>query len=90
MSKWSLHFIGDGWKDYIYWQKIDKKMIKKINGLLAEMQRTPFEGLGKPELLKGDLSGAWSRRINDEHRLIYIVVGDEIRVIGCRFHYAKK
>ena len=89
MSKRSLHFIGDGWDDYLYWQKIDKKFIKKINRLLEEMQRTPFTGSGKPEALKEDLSGAWSRRINQEHRLVYLVTDSEIRVVSCRLHYRK-
>jgi len=89
MSKRTLHFIGDGWDDYLFWQKNDKKILKKINRLLEEAQRTPFDGTGKPEPLKEDLAGAWSRRVSDEHRLVYVVTGAEIRVVSCRFHYKK-
>jgi len=85
----SLHFTSAGWEDYVFWQKTDKKLLKKINRILEEIQRTPFEGIAKPELLKGDLSGAWSRRINDEHRLVYVVSDKEVRIVSCRFHYRK-
>ena len=63
----------DAWEDYLYWQQLDKKMVKRINQLIKEIYRSPFEGVGKPEPLKGNLTGFWSRRINEEHRLVYIV-----------------
>ena len=80
-------FSENAWEDYLYWQKIDKKIVKKINGLIKEIQRTPFEGTGKPEPLRYDLAGYWSRRIDREHRLIYQVVDNEILIYACRFHY---
>lgn len=89
MSRRSLHFIGDGWDDYQYWQKTDRKTVQKINRLLLELQRDPFCGIGKPEPLKEDMSGSWSRRIDKEHRLVYAVTTQEIQIISCRFHYPK-
>jgi len=80
-------FLSTGWDDYLYWQKIDKKMLKRINQLIRECQRTPFEGIGKPEPLKGNLSGWWSRRINSEHRLVYRVEEKGIYILQCRKHY---
>lgn len=80
-------FTADGWDDYLYWQTQDKKTLKKINQLIQECQRSPFEGIGKPEPLRGDMSGTWSRRITDEHRLVYLIVDDELRIIACRYHY---
>ena len=87
MSKYSLHFLDTGWDDYLYWQKTDRKMLPRLNRLLAETQRTPFGGTGKPEALKENYRGYWSRRIDDQHRLVYRVIGDEVQIIGCRFHY---
>ncbi|MBK9510774.1 MAG: Txe/YoeB family addiction module toxin [Cytophagaceae bacterium] len=75
------------WEDYVYWTKIDKKVQKRINELIRETLRTPFEGKGKPEPLKGNFSGYWSRRITDEHRLVYKVLDQRIHIIQCRFHY---
>ncbi len=75
------------WDDYVYWLEIDKKNIKKINELIKDCLRTPFDGKGKPEPLKGNLSGFWSRRITDEHRLVYKIYPDRIHIIQCRFHY---
>lgn len=75
------------WEDYLYWQKIDKSILKKINTLIKNTMRSPFEGTGKPEPLKGDLSGCWSRRINSEHRLVYFIKEEELVVIQCRYHY---
>jgi toxin YoeB len=83
----NLLFTDDAWEDYLYWQQTDKQMLKKINQLIKETQRTPFMGTGKPEPLKHQLQGCWSRRINGEHRLIYEVSGDLLKIIGCRFHY---
>ena len=76
------------WEDYLYWQTQDKKNAKKINTLLKDVQRTPFDGLGKPEPLKENLSGLWSRRIDDTHRLVYFVQNDTVHIIACRGHYA--
>ncbi len=80
-------FVEESWDDYLYWQKIDKKMLKRINLLLKNISRQPYEGIGKPEPLKHNYRGFWSRRIDGEHRLIYQVREDEIRIIKCRFHY---
>jgi toxin YoeB len=71
----------------LFWQKIDKKILKKINALIKEIQRTPFEGTGKPESLKHDLAGLWSRRIDHEHRLVYRIKESELLIYSCRFHY---
>ena len=80
-------FVDESWEDYLYWQKIDKKMLKRINLLIKDISRQPYDGIGKPEPLKHNYRGFWSRRINEEHRLIYQVREDEIRIIKCRFHY---
>ena len=82
-----LTFTENAWGDYLFWQKTDKKIVKKINGLIKEIQRTPFGGTGKPEPLRYDLAGYWSRRIDREHRLVYQVVENELLVYACRFHY---
>lgn len=76
-----------GWEDYLNWQVNDKKILFRINDLIKDAQRNPFTGLGKPEPLKGNLSGCWSRRINEEHRLVYMVKEDCIYILQCRFHY---
>ena len=75
------------WEDYLYWQSNDKKILKKINTLIKDIKRTPFEGMGKPEPLKFELSGCWSRRITNEHRLVYEVIEDKLYIISCRYHY---
>ena len=75
------------WEDYLYWQKMDKKILKKINTLIKEIKRTPFEGIAKPEPLKHELAGCWSRRITTEHRLVYEVSDKSIFIISCRYHY---
>jgi toxin YoeB len=80
-------FSDDAWEDYLYWQATDKSVMKKINTLIKEIERTPFEGCGKPEPLKHNLSGWWSRRINLEHRLVYKIENDTIVISQCRFHY---
>jgi toxin YoeB len=80
-------FTEDGWEDYLYWQKIDKKIMKRINLLIKDITRTPYEGIGKPEGLKHDLAGKWSRRINDEHRLVYQVQDENSIIYMCRYHY---
>jgi toxin YoeB len=80
-------FTPISWNDYTSWLKNDKKILKKINQLIKDIQRTPFEGLGKPEPLKFDLSGYWSRRITREHRLVYKIRGNELLIYSCRFRY---
>jgi toxin YoeB len=80
-------FVDESWEDYLYWQKTDKKILKRINMLIKDISRNPFDGVGKPEPLKHKYRGFWSRRINEEHRIIYQVKEDEIRIIKCRFHY---
>ena len=80
-------FVDESWEDYLYWQKTDKKILNKINELLKDISITPFAGKGKPEPLKYKYKGFWSRRIDHEHRLIYQVKDDEIRIAKCRFHY---
>lgn len=82
-----LTFTENAWEDYLYWQKVDKKMLKKINELIKVIKRTPFEGIGKPEPLKYDLAGYWSRRIDQEHRLVYQVADGELLIFACRYHY---
>jgi toxin YoeB len=82
-----LVFSEHAWDDYLFWQKTDRKMVARINKLIREIERTPFEGTGKPEPLKHALSGYWSRRIDDEHRLVYKVEGDSILIAQARFHY---
>lgn len=82
-------FSKNSWEDYISWQSEDKKMLKKANDLIKDIQRSPHEGLGKPEPLKYDLAGFWSRRIDREHRLVYQVIGDDILIYSCRYHYDK-
>lgn len=82
-----IMFLDDAWQDYQYWLKTDRKILKRINQLIKDTQRNPFEGVGKPEPLKFDLSGLWSRRINQEHRLIYQVKDDCIVIVQCRYHY---
>jgi toxin YoeB len=83
----TITFSENAWDDYLYWQKVDKKIVKKINKLIKEIQRTPFEGSGRPEKLRYDLAGYWSRRIDQEHRLVYQVDNNQILVYSCRFHY---
>lgn len=80
-------FMDDAWEDYLYWQHTDKSMLKKINVLIKEISRTPFQGTGKPEALRENLSGFWSRRINLEHRLVYKVENESIVILQCRYHY---
>jgi toxin YoeB len=82
-----LIFLSQGWEDYLYWQKVDKKQVKRINELIRQCLRTPFEGIGKPEPLKGNLSGWWSRRITQEHRLIYKASENKLYILQCKYHY---
>ena len=82
-------FSKNVWEDYTDWQSEDKKVVKKINELIREIQRTPYEGTGKPEALRYELAGLWSRRITLEHRLVYKVVDDKVFVLACKYHYDK-
>jgi len=84
MLAWSEH----AWADYLYWQEIDKKTLKRINILIKEIQREPFVGIGDPEPLKHNWSGCWSRRIDREHRLVYKIENAVLVVLQCRFHYS--
>lgn len=82
-----LIFSENAWDDYLYWQKTDKKTLKRINQLIADVQRSPFEGIGKPEPLKHALSGYWSRRIDGEHRIVYRTDNDSVFIAQLRYHY---
>lgn len=82
-----LIFSEQAWDDYLYWQAHDPKMLSRLNGLVRECSRTPFQGTGKPEPLRGALSGWWSRRINQEHRLVYRPTEDGLLIAQCRYHY---
>jgi toxin YoeB len=80
-------FMPTAWEDYLYWQVTDKGILRKINTLIKEIERTPFEGNGKPEPLKHNLAGWWSRRINLEHRIVYRFEEDMVYILQCRYHY---
>ena len=82
-----LVFSENAWEDYLFWQKTDKKKLRRINHLIKDIQRNKFEGLGKPEPLKHTLSGYWSRRINNEHRIVYKIENNAILIAQLRYHY---
>lgn len=82
-----LIFAAEAWEDYLYWKKQDKRMAERINKLIRDVQRDPFSGVGKPEPLKHALSGFWSRRSTDEHRMVYRVANDALEIVLLRFHY---
>lgn len=82
-----LAWADDAWADYLYWQQTDKRILKRINTLLKDIQRQPFAGLGDPEPLKHNWSGFWSRRIDKEHRLVYRISNDMVMIAQCRYHY---
>ena len=82
-----IAFRQRAWEDYLHWQQTDRKMLQRINLLIRDIQRDPYSGLGKPEPLKHQFSGFWSRRIDDEHRLVYTFVDDELIIVQCRYHY---
>jgi toxin YoeB len=82
-----LIFSEIAWDDYQYWIKTDKKILKRVNNLIQDIQRSPFSGIGKPEMLKHGLSGYWSRRINDEHRLVYKIEAESVLIAQVRYHY---
>jgi len=83
----NIQWTSLGWEDYLYWQATDKKVLKRINVLIQDICRNPFDGIGKPEPLKHEKSGYWSRRIEQEHRFLYKVSGDVLYVVQCRYHY---
>ncbi|RBM83979.1 Txe/YoeB family addiction module toxin [Vibrio paracholerae] len=87
MSSRLLSWTDESWDDYLYWQTQDKKTLKRINKIINDVKRSPFEGIGKPEPLKENLSGFWSRRIDDTNRLVYAVDDNAITFISCRYHY---
>ena len=82
-----LTWLPNGWNDYLYWQKNDRKILQRVNELIRDALRNPFTGIGKPELLRNNLKGWWSRRVTQEHRLIYRVDGESLLIMQCRFHY---
>jgi toxin YoeB len=82
-----LVWTAAAWSDYLYWQGQDRKTLKRINALLQDAMRNPFEGIGKPEPLRENLSGFWSRRIDDVHRLVYAVEENDLAIVACRYHY---
>ena len=84
-----LVFDEHAWSDYVYWVAQDRAMLKRINRLISDTLRTPFDGIGKPERLSQNLSGAWSRRIDEEHRLVYFVAGDDLIILQARYHYER-
>ncbi len=84
-----LVFTPSAWEDYLWFQEHDRRLLKRINLLIKDIQRSPLEGIGKPEPLKGELSGYWSRRIDEEHRVVYTATATEVEIIACRYHYSK-
>ncbi|WP_417909982.1 Txe/YoeB family addiction module toxin [Candidatus Electronema sp. PJ] len=84
-----INWHEQAWEDYLYWQGNDKQILKRINALIKDILRNPFSGIGKPELLKHEWSGFWSRRINDEHRLVYTIQDGNLIIAQCRYHYDK-
>lgn len=82
-----LAWTDEAWNDYVYWQTQDKKTLKRINKLIADSKRNPFDGIGKPEPLRENLSGFWSRRIDETNRLVYAVEDEALTIISCRYHY---
>lgn len=83
----NILFTDESWEDYSYWISADKKILKRINELIKDIKRNPYTGIGKPEPLKFQLQGCWSRRIDQEHRLVYEIFKNELRIISCRYHY---
>jgi toxin YoeB len=84
----NIVFPPQAWEDYLHWQTADRAVLKRINKLIADASRSPQAGIGKPEPLKYGLAGAWSRRITEEHRLVYRVVGDDLQILQARYHYS--
>jgi toxin YoeB len=82
-----LIFHPNAWEDYLFWQQQDKQILKRLNQLIKDILRSSYEGIGKPEPLKYELTGCWSRRIDQEHRIIYRIEKDELHILNCRYHY---
>lgn len=82
-----IEWADEAWEDYLYWQQNNKVMLKRINALIKDIKRDPFDGIGKPEALKHHMSGYWSRRIDEEHRFIYTVEDQRLKILQCRYHY---
>jgi len=87
MSALNIMWTAEAWEDYVYWQSQDKKTLKRINQLIKDVQREPFAGIGKPEPLKENLTGFWSRRIDETNRLVYEISGTQVNIVSCRYHY---
>jgi len=85
----NIQWTSFGWEDYLYWQAMDKRILKRINALIQDIRRNPFDGLGKPEPLKHEKSGYWSRRIEQAHRILYKVSDGTLHIVQCRYHYRK-
>lgn len=83
--KWDI----DAWEEYLYWQSEDKKVLRRINQLIKDIARNPFDGIGKPEPLKGNLTGLWSRRIDEKHRIVYMIENESVLIFSCKGHYEK-
>ncbi len=83
-----LIFAPQAWEDYVYWQDTDRAILKRVNRLIDDALRHPYSGIGKPEALKYGISGAWSRRITEEHRLVYLTEGDDLIILQARYHYS--
>lgn len=84
-----VSFSDRGWEDYLYWQETDRRMLRRINELIKDIKRSPFQGIGKPEPLRHQLAGFWSRRIDDEHRLVYWITESAVEIASCRYHYQR-
>jgi toxin YoeB len=82
-----ISWYKKAWLDYLYWQQVDKSKVKRINELIKDILREPFDGIGKPEALKHEFAGCWSRRIDDEHRLVYCIKEEQLIIVQCRYHY---
>ncbi|MDX2006745.1 MAG: Txe/YoeB family addiction module toxin [Meiothermus sp.] len=82
-----ISFFDEAWEGYLYWQATDKAMLKKVNELIKDILRQPYDGIGKPEALRQNLSGWWSRRITQEHRIVYRLQGEEVQILSVRYHY---
>ena len=89
MNEWSTRWTDDAWADYLRWRKENRKVFDRINRLVRAVESDPFRGIGKPEPLRHELAGCWSRRITEEHRLVYRVTGKTVHIISCRYHYSK-
>ena len=89
MTRLNIVFTSNAWHEYLDWKKTDRKMVKRIDKLLTDTTRHPFSGVGKPETLQHELSGFWSKKVNDEHRMVYCVTKDAIQIVQLKYHYHK-